>query len=120
VNENFRAQARKLIYNPYFIKVALDETTDGKPVYIAHVIELEGCFGQGETPEQAVGNLREAMVDYIESLLEDGLPVPSPAELIQTTSSSISATFITSNLTSEKRLKKEEPSHHFSNLYVSS
>jgi predicted RNase H-like HicB family nuclease len=115
-----RDQAIKLAGRPYFIKVGLENTTDEKPVYLAHVIELEGCFGQGDTLEQAVANLREAMVDYIESLLEDGLFVPSPADFIGTTSSSISTTFISSNDNVERHLKKEEPSHHYSNIHISS
>jgi len=50
-------------------------------------------MGQGETIEQAVANLHEAKIDYIESLLEDGLSIPEPALLATTTSSSSSKTF---------------------------
>ena len=40
------------------------------------VTSLPGCVSQGETREQAVENIREAIQLYIEALEEDGLPVP--------------------------------------------
>jgi hypothetical protein len=33
---------------------------------------MDGCFGQGETHEAVIEDSRLAMVDFIESLLEDG------------------------------------------------
>lgn len=44
--------------------------------YTATVPSLPGCVSQGRTRRQAVTNIREAMEAYIESLMEDGLPVP--------------------------------------------
>ena len=73
---------------------SVDESTEGHPIYFARVLEMDGCFGQGETREQAIEDLRIALVDFIESLLEDGLPVPEPTELVNTTISSVAdATF---------------------------
>jgi len=37
---------------------------------------LPGCVSQGKTNEKAVANVKEAIEGYIESLKEDGLPVP--------------------------------------------
>jgi predicted RNase H-like HicB family nuclease len=37
---------------------------------------LPGCHTQSETIEESVQNIREAIELYIESLVEDGLPVP--------------------------------------------
>lgn len=37
---------------------------------------LPGCHSQGETIDEALANIREAIELYIEVLLEDGLPVP--------------------------------------------
>jgi predicted RNase H-like HicB family nuclease len=45
---------------------------------IAFHPELEGCIAQGETPEEAKRNLDILRVEWIESLLEDGLEVPEP------------------------------------------
>ena len=44
---------------------------------MAYCPALKGCVAQGETPEEALRNLKEAMKDYIECLIEDGLPVPT-------------------------------------------
>jgi predicted RNase H-like HicB family nuclease len=37
---------------------------------------LPGCHTQGETIDEGVRNIREAIELYIDSLVEDGLPVP--------------------------------------------
>ena len=44
--------------------------------YVATVPALPGCVSQGRTQRQALANVKEAIEVYIESLLEDGLPVP--------------------------------------------
>lgn len=45
--------------------------------YVAHVPSLRGCVSQGETREQALTNVKEAIEAYIEALLEDGISVPT-------------------------------------------
>jgi predicted RNase H-like HicB family nuclease len=80
-----RAQAELLAKRSYIIMTTLEETTDDQPIYFARALEIDGCFGQGETHEAAIEDLRLAMVDFIESLLEDGLPVPEPTPLIKPT-----------------------------------
>ena len=45
--------------------------------YIAYAPALKGCVSQGESREQVIRNIKEAMEIYIEALLEDGLPVPT-------------------------------------------
>jgi predicted RNase H-like HicB family nuclease len=44
---------------------------------------LPGCHTQGETLEEGIQNIREAIQVYIESLVEDGLPVPEEDILIK-------------------------------------
>jgi predicted RNase H-like HicB family nuclease len=44
--------------------------------WIAECPSLPGCISQGETREEAVTNIREAIDLYIEVLVEDGIPVP--------------------------------------------
>ena len=44
--------------------------------YVAIVPALPGCVSQGRTRRQVVRNVKQAIEVYIESLLEDGLPVP--------------------------------------------
>jgi predicted RNase H-like HicB family nuclease len=93
---NHRRKAETLAERPYFVKVVQDETTDGEKAWFASNPELEGCFGQGMSKEEAEINLKEARIDYIQSLLEDNLPVPIP-QTIATTTSSDSETFTISN-----------------------
>jgi predicted RNase H-like HicB family nuclease len=44
---------------------------------------LPGCHTQSETVEEGVENIREAIGLYIESLVEDGLPIPTEDILIK-------------------------------------
>jgi len=44
---------------------------------------LPGCRTQSETLEEGIENIREAMQLYVETLLEDGLPVPEEDILIK-------------------------------------
>ncbi len=45
--------------------------------YVAYAPALRGCVSQGETKEEALKNVKEAMEVCVEALLEDGLPVPT-------------------------------------------
>ena len=45
--------------------------------YVAYCPALKGCVSQGETKEDALKNIKEAMEVYIEALVRDGLPVPT-------------------------------------------
>ena len=47
---------------------------------MVHCPALPGCYSQGETKEEAIANIREAIEAYIESLKKDNLPVPSGVE----------------------------------------
>ena len=44
--------------------------------WVAECPSLKGCISQGETKEQAIQNIREAIELYIETLKEDNLPIP--------------------------------------------
>jgi len=45
--------------------------------YVAYAPALKGCISQGETREEVLKNIKEAMEAYVEALLEDGLPLPT-------------------------------------------
>ena len=45
--------------------------------FVAFCPALRGCVSQGKTKASALSNLRAAMKDYVECLIEDGLPVPT-------------------------------------------
>ncbi|MFH1403988.1 MAG: type II toxin-antitoxin system HicB family antitoxin [Candidatus Altiarchaeota archaeon] len=44
--------------------------------FVAHCPIMRGCVSQGKTRSEAIKNLTSAMRDYIECLIEDGIPVP--------------------------------------------
>ena len=55
-------------------KVVLEQETDGG--YSVHVPALPGCASQGDTLDEAISNIQEAIKLYLWSLKEDGLTVP--------------------------------------------
>ena len=62
---------------PYTIEVQKDDS-DGEIAYAARVVELPGCITQGDTFEELEVMMQDAMRAWIESALEDGVPVPEP------------------------------------------
>ena len=44
--------------------------------WVAECPSLPGCLSQGKSKEDAIGNIKEAILGYISALEEDGLPIP--------------------------------------------
>lgn len=42
------------------------------------VNELPGCLSQGDTADEALIRIREAMIGWLEVALEQGIPIPEP------------------------------------------
>ena len=57
-------------------RVLIEQDEDG--MYVAEVPALPGCISQGQTREEAVENVREAIAAYLESLEAHGDPIPPP------------------------------------------
>ncbi len=57
-------------------RVLIEQDEDG--VYVAEVPALPGCISQGQTREEAVESIREAIAAYLESLEAHGDPIPPP------------------------------------------
>jgi len=83
-----KEQAEILADKPYSIDIMSDETVNGESVYLLSHPELPGCMAQGDTIGEAMDNLKDARIEYILSLLEDKLPVPSPFSRAAETASS--------------------------------
>ncbi|HEX7151798.1 MAG TPA: type II toxin-antitoxin system HicB family antitoxin [Thermoanaerobaculia bacterium] len=49
----------------------------------AYVPDLPGCVAVGETREEAMELIREAIELHIESLRENGEPVPEPHSVVE-------------------------------------
>lgn len=54
----------------------LERGVDG--VYTATILEFPGCISEGDTPDEAVRNVDEALAGIVDVMLEDGLPIPEP------------------------------------------
>jgi len=54
---------------------------DAEAGWFVRVKELPGCMSEGDTPEEAMEMIRDAMRGWIEVSLEDGDPIPEPREL---------------------------------------
>ncbi len=50
----------------------------GKDSYGVYVPDLPGCVAVGDTQEEALSLIQEAIVLHLELLQEDGLPIPQP------------------------------------------
>ncbi len=61
----------KQIYN---YTVLLEKESDGG--YHAFCPILKGCHSQGDTFEEAIENITEAIELYLESLMADNQPIP--------------------------------------------
>ncbi len=56
--------------------VVIERADDGS--FSAHVPDLPGCISCGDTREEALEMIKEAIRGHIETLREHGDPVPKP------------------------------------------
>jgi predicted RNase H-like HicB family nuclease len=62
------------------IKIILEPCEEGG--YTAIVPSLPGCLSEGDTREDALSNIREAIELYLEPVEDDHLPVPN-SEIVE-------------------------------------
>jgi antitoxin HicB len=74
-SKHVEATVQDLLRRPYR-KVITGDSEEG---FLAMVPELPGCFTAGETEQEALELLHDAMAGWIESAIERGLPIPEPA-----------------------------------------
>ena len=63
----------------------------GERSWGAHVPDLPGCVAVGDTRDEVLQLIREAIDFHIDGLRQDGLPVPSPSsesEIVEVTAAS--------------------------------
>lgn len=60
---------------PYTIELRQDPEDEG---WFVRVKELRGCMSEGDTPEEALAMIQEAMELWLEVSLEEGIPIPEP------------------------------------------
>lgn len=62
----------------YNLPIIIEKDEDG---YIAYCPELQGCYTQGETYEEALANIKDAIALHIQDRIESGEPVSRPEVL---------------------------------------
>jgi predicted RNase H-like HicB family nuclease len=65
----------------YYYMVILEQEDDGG--YHAFCPALKGCHSQGDTIDEALANIKEAIEVYLESLRDHGEPLPMENILIK-------------------------------------
>jgi predicted RNase H-like HicB family nuclease len=63
-------------------EVVLEHAEEGG--FVVSVPDLPGVWTQGETREEALANAREAITGYLETLKEEGWPIPNPVRELVT------------------------------------
>jgi len=58
------------------LRVIIEQDEDGK--FVATCPSLPGCVSEGDTRQEALTNIRDAIAGYLTSLRKHGEPVPPP------------------------------------------
>lgn len=66
----------------YRLAVVIEKDEDG---YFAYCLQLQGCYTQADTYEEALANIKEAVSLVIEDMIACGEPVPSADSVSLTT-----------------------------------
>lgn len=61
-------------------KVLLEPAEEGG--YVVSCPSLPGCYSQGETPEEALENIREAIMLCLEEMQARGEAIPDPSKVL--------------------------------------
>ncbi|MGQ2910083.1 MAG: type II toxin-antitoxin system HicB family antitoxin [Aliihoeflea sp.] len=61
----------------YHVVIAPLPPADGGG-FVATVPDLAGCMSDGETPEEAIANVRDAIAEWIETAKGLGRQIPAP------------------------------------------
>jgi len=65
---------REYLTRPY--SRVLTREPDGR--FSAHVLEWPGCYGDGDTADEANASLEASMATWVSVMLEDDRPIPEP------------------------------------------
>ena len=61
--------------NRYLFSAVIEKDKDG---YYAFCPELQGCYTQGDTYEEVLENIKDAIKLYIEDMIQDGENIMQP------------------------------------------
>ena len=85
VEQQYKRPESKAVTGAYLeggmeYKVLIHKAEEGG--YRAEVPALPGCFSQGETVEEALKNVREAIEAHLQALREEGQGIPGEGEVL--------------------------------------
>jgi len=63
----------------YSILIQYDKTDN---IYVARVLELNGCMAHGKTQEDAMREIKIALEMWIDELIESGEEIPEPIPFV--------------------------------------
>ena len=63
---------------PYHVQIVRSVDETGNEAWVSSIEELPGCISQGDTPEEAVSMIRDAMEGWLALGLAHGDPIPEP------------------------------------------
>lgn len=66
----------------YLLDVVVEKDKDG---YFVHCPLIQGCYSQGDTYEEALENIKDAIKLHIEDLADSKQPFPHPEAISVTT-----------------------------------
>ena len=69
-------QKRQKVYRAMHYRVIIEQDEDG--IFIATCPTLPGCLTQGNTRQEALENIKDAIEGYLESLKIRGEAMPPP------------------------------------------
>lgn len=64
------------------VVISRTEEDDG---YMADIPSLNRCFAFGDTVEEAMANLHEALEGILETMIEHGWPIPDDSKIMEMT-----------------------------------
>jgi predicted RNase H-like HicB family nuclease len=70
---------KSTIKTPYELSVVIER--DSKTTFFAYVPALQGCYTSGSTFDEALANIRDAAILYIEDLKQDKIKVPRRSQM---------------------------------------
>ena len=72
----------------YNLKVVIEPSEDGG--FFVECPELQGCYTSGETFDEAVNNIREAIKAHIEDRITDGESIPEEVDFTASIETTVS------------------------------
>lgn len=76
-------EAKKIAAKNYTYIIERELDDNGSAYYFARVLEFQGCFGQGDTPDEALEDVKLALIDMIDVMLKLGQEIPLANQTIK-------------------------------------